>query len=309
MKKILLLLILAMIALSNFGDSVESLTLDQLKSLPLGKQMEFWNTGHHLLVTSKVAKIDGKEIPIDLVYSHENLTNNPQIRLVAHDDGKEYILWWIDTEGGLMPPSSSEIGCKGDTVGLCFESRPGILLFYEIDIKKTLQSAKSENHKVTPSAWIMPGSLQNTNDNRQMLLLRNVPAANGGGSYIKGMELHCANDQWIFSMVIEGNKTPETKVFYQYPVGGTGLTFLKQEPMPPEPPGVKICWTNMVHIERVKEVWAAMHGKKPGDTVDTNQLFSVFLKGIDLKCPDGGVYDVGAVGEPPKCSVHGVFKQ
>ena len=308
MKKILLLLIFGMIALSNFGDSVESLTLDQIKLLSPDKQNEFWGTVHQQLLASKEAVIDGKKVPIDLVFSHDNLTNAPEIRLVAHDAGKEYILWWVDTSDGVENEDGFEIGGKNDIAGLCFKCNY-VLLFYEINVRKALQFAKSENNKVAPSAWTMGDPLLNTNDNRQMFMLYKLLETKDYSTYIKDVELNCVSNKWIFSGVIHGLKTPDTKVFYQYPVGGIGLTLLKKELVPPEPPGVKTCWTNMVHIERVKEAWAAMHGKKPGDTVDTNQLFSVFLKGRDLKCPDGGVYDVGAVGEPPKCSVHGVFKQ
>ena len=69
------------------------------------------------------------------------------------------------------------------------------------------------------------------------------------------------------------------------------------------------CMNNLIRIENAKTRWAQDGQKTTNDTptwsdlIGTNGYLSVYPK-----CNRGGVYDIGEVGTPPKCSVHGIFR-
>ena len=187
------------------------------------------------------------------------------------------------------------------------------MLFYEINITKVLQVAKSTNSRVVSSGWI--GDWTQTNDLKQEVYWNTLPNMDHGVLGVRNPSMREEGDQWVISFDAAKHdysvhsEIAETRYYYQYPIGGTELTFIKKEPIPLVPEDMVKCQLNMGMIINAKKAWTALNDKQPGDPVDTNQLFSVFLKGHDIKCPDGGVYDVGPVEEMPKCSIHGVYKQ
>jgi len=65
-----------------------------------------------------------------------------------------------------------------------------------------------------------------------------------------------------------------------------------------------VCVNNLKLIENAEEKWASEHGKKPSETPTDQDLFgtNAYFKEKPT-CPDGGAYDLGAVGEKPGCSL------
>ena len=163
------------------------------------------------VLTNQVVVIDGREIQLDLFLFHENLTTSPEIRLVAHDLGKEYILWSADTGGVLPSELQFAIGGKNDIAGLCFEFGYN-LIFYEIHLKTTLQSAKQEHYRVAPSAWWRGDPLLNTNDHRQEFMLRDLLKTTDAGVFIKNIELRSVSNKWVFSVVVKGIRAIQQKL-------------------------------------------------------------------------------------------------
>jgi hypothetical protein len=66
------------------------------------------------------------------------------------------------------------------------------------------------------------------------------------------------------------------------------------------------CINNLRQIEAAKEEWALDRGKANGDLVTDNDI-KPYIKldstGNLPKCPLGGSYTIGRVGEDPKCSI------
>lgn len=60
------------------------------------------------------------------------------------------------------------------------------------------------------------------------------------------------------------------------------------------------CIMNLKAIDAAKEAWAAANQKSDGDPVDVDGV-NKYLGKIP-KCPAGGKYDYGVVGQPPVCS-------
>jgi hypothetical protein len=67
------------------------------------------------------------------------------------------------------------------------------------------------------------------------------------------------------------------------------------------------CINNLRLIDSAKKQWALENHKTNGN-VTWEDLRPYIGVGPELqmpKCPDGGVYIVGKLGEPPKCSIGG----
>lgn len=63
------------------------------------------------------------------------------------------------------------------------------------------------------------------------------------------------------------------------------------------------CINNLRDINAAKNEWALENGKTNGVVVVANQLTNYLHHGIMPKCPSGGVYTIGKVGELPTCSL------
>ena len=61
------------------------------------------------------------------------------------------------------------------------------------------------------------------------------------------------------------------------------------------------CYYNLGKIEGAKNHWALDRKKQNGDLVSVKDLEPYMDKWP--KCPDGGVYAIGRIGEAPKCSI------
>ena len=67
------------------------------------------------------------------------------------------------------------------------------------------------------------------------------------------------------------------------------------------------CINNLRQIDAAKNQWALEKGKKNGDvcTADDLKPYIRLVNGELPKCPQGGTYTIGAVGESPTCSIPG----
>lgn len=68
----------------------------------------------------------------------------------------------------------------------------------------------------------------------------------------------------------------------------------------------KSCLENLRCIEGAKEQWAMENRKGSGDAVVEADLWPTYIKGSSFpSCSGGGVYTLGAIGDPCSCSIHG----
>jgi hypothetical protein len=69
------------------------------------------------------------------------------------------------------------------------------------------------------------------------------------------------------------------------------------------------CQNNLRVIEAAKDQWAVENNKMTNDTPtwdDIRPYMSLYLKTNKfLKCPEGGIYTLGKVGQLPTCSIGG----
>ena len=74
------------------------------------------------------------------------------------------------------------------------------------------------------------------------------------------------------------------------------------------------CANNLRQIEAVKEEWALKNQKTINDIPTWDDLRPYlqpylphgFPTNAAPKCPSGGIYTIGRIGEPPTCSIGGV---
>jgi hypothetical protein len=63
------------------------------------------------------------------------------------------------------------------------------------------------------------------------------------------------------------------------------------------------CINNLRLIQGAKDQWRLENNKKDGDVVAEADLKPYLSDGILPKCPAGGTYLIGRIGEGPKCSI------
>ena len=75
------------------------------------------------------------------------------------------------------------------------------------------------------------------------------------------------------------------------------------------------CINNLREIDAAKNEWALEHNAKSNDVVTINDIrpyierernnpfIKLDAKGNLPKCPSGGIYTIGKVGDPPTCSL------
>ncbi len=66
-----------------------------------------------------------------------------------------------------------------------------------------------------------------------------------------------------------------------------------------------ICVYNLKIIENAKQAWVLEHRNQSGIAVSPEDLSVLFKTNKIPKCPDGGTYTIGRVGENPTCSIPG----
>jgi hypothetical protein len=69
------------------------------------------------------------------------------------------------------------------------------------------------------------------------------------------------------------------------------------------------CANNLRQIDNAKKEWALKNQKTIHDTPTWDDLRLYFTPGHPIKglpsCPAGGVYTIGSIGEPARCSIGG----
>ena len=68
------------------------------------------------------------------------------------------------------------------------------------------------------------------------------------------------------------------------------------------------CVDNLVKIDNCKDGWATDHRKGTNDIPSWDDLqpyFPTAWANALPKCPEGGTYTIGRVGDPPVCSIGG----
>ena len=69
------------------------------------------------------------------------------------------------------------------------------------------------------------------------------------------------------------------------------------------------CVNNLRQIDAAKNEWALETGKTNSGIIVTESDIKPYIKldakGNLPKCPQGGIYTIGKIGQPPTCSVHG----
>lgn len=65
---------------------------------------------------------------------------------------------------------------------------------------------------------------------------------------------------------------------------------------------LRVCRSNLRHIQDAKERWALDYQKTNSDRPALNDLVPTYLKN-NPACPGDGDYTIGAVGENPQCTV------
>ena len=74
----------------------------------------------------------------------------------------------------------------------------------------------------------------------------------------------------------------------------------------PRPHSKNACISNLKQIEGAKANWALEEHKTTNDTPTARDLFGKDRYiAVEPKCPHGGVYTLGKVGNPPRCSIEG----
>ncbi len=68
-------------------------------------------------------------------------------------------------------------------------------------------------------------------------------------------------------------------------------------------PDPKTCVNHLRAIASAKKAWAERFNKTTNDTPSWSDISRYLWNPQATKCPDGGTYILGAVGEPPRCSL------
>lgn len=73
----------------------------------------------------------------------------------------------------------------------------------------------------------------------------------------------------------------------------------------PDPEAIKMaCASHLQMIDDLKQRWAQANGKGSNDIPTWDDLESMMTRGAGvIKCPGGGTYTIGPVGEPAQCSI------
>jgi hypothetical protein len=70
------------------------------------------------------------------------------------------------------------------------------------------------------------------------------------------------------------------------------------------------CANNLRQIEAAKKQWALENRKTMNDVPTEKDLLPIISRGHEmsgfLSCPGKGVYSIGSIGQPAKCSIGGV---
>lgn len=64
-----------------------------------------------------------------------------------------------------------------------------------------------------------------------------------------------------------------------------------------------ICVANLKQIDVGKQIWVIEQHKTTNDIATWNDIWTSSSGGVPPKCPGGGSYTIGRIGDTPSCSV------
>lgn len=82
-----------------------------------------------------------------------------------------------------------------------------------------------------------------------------------------------------------------------------GIKLRHQAKKAREPEFAQVCINNLRMLEAVKAQWAEKNQARAGDVLTEQNLLPLIPDRRMLKCPLGGIYHLGNVGETPTCSL------
>jgi hypothetical protein len=222
LKPFLISMFLAAIVFSSLADKMDfpPLPNNETTNNNAIQRLNLWG--------GEATNADGRKIQLDLGCYYENTNFPPEASLITHVNGNEYVLWWVRFDLDYPKESTCSLSDNGDSLGLCFLLDQGRFEFYQIDIKRSLLLAKAQNGQSFEAGWLL--SPENTNYYRQDVVIWDLPNMLSHEFFsVDNIRLHNEKGQWTVSFDVNSTKTPKSKYFYQSPVGGIGLTFLKKE--------------------------------------------------------------------------------
>ena len=93
-------------------------------------------------------------------------------------------------------------------------------------------------------------------------------------------------------------------VLYTKPVGNRGAQW-RSSVVKNETADDAQCYQTLKTIAACKDFFHKKYGGEDASSVDPKTFADEFFDGKSPKCPCGGAYDIGVIGVPPRCSVHG----
>ncbi|MGA2854183.1 MAG: hypothetical protein ABSE90_08655 [Verrucomicrobiota bacterium] len=63
------------------------------------------------------------------------------------------------------------------------------------------------------------------------------------------------------------------------------------------------CMNHLIQIDGAKQQWKIEHKKTDADITTWEDIKPYLSGNAELKCPAGGIYTIGKVGELPSCSI------
>jgi len=132
----------------------------------------------------------------------------------------------------------------------------------------------------------------------------------------KGVKLALENNEWVISLkacVEVGDDVVDREEFrvvtLKSPLRKKDASFrvTSNREENDKEKATRACRAIMEKIAGAKTQWSMAAREKTGDTVVVEEV-DKYIKGGHPKCPDGGEYVYGNVGETPKCTVHGTLE-
>ena len=208
---------------------------------------EFIGSVSHRTVISGQVDTDTGKTPVDLCYSYEDTNKPPELQLIAHEGGKDLVIWWAY----VVSPRCLPLDCawNEDTnkhlLGLLYTFTDCKCIFYEIDLDKVLKSAKSNAGRTLGSEWLEGSPLTGSTNpfvTMQYFYLNEL-MNDREIAYMYNLDLNVETDKWVMSGILRWEPsarhgliswTPlapmrDLKVFLQSPVDGTGVALLRKE--------------------------------------------------------------------------------
>jgi len=90
-----------------------------------------------------------------------------------------------------------------------------------------------------------------------------------------------------------------------------GLCWFVRPPPPsksskPPPSASSVCIGHLREIDAAKQQWALENKKTANDVPTWDDIIPYLGRGAQIpRCPQGGTYKIGRVGDPPTCSIGG----